>query len=448
MMIVWKKAQEKLQDVLTHSVFDLWIEPLTAINLQDDCLYLACPDKYFGAYVAQNFLEKIITVVQEVDQQIQRVSIQDPGCSKTSTADPETTREPKQLRLPTIPAEGSRVRALHPRYTFADFMVGESNILAQSACRSMSNLADAVGPCLYINSSTGLGKSHLTHAIAHQILDNSPMTRLHYLTAQQFAAEMVRGIRNNAMAEFKRKYHEHCDILLVEDMQSLTGKKKTQQELNEVLDTLIKSGKRVVMTANSTPRELEGIDEDFRSRMTVGLVTAIKEPDFATRVRIFKKKAKQQGVALADELVTYLAHHVSGDIRRIESAIVAIKARAALQQGKISSAMVEEVVQAIVGQLAQALSVQAIAEMVGRQFQVSVEQMQSRSRKKSIAFPRQVAMFLSRKYTEETLADIGKVFNRDHSTVMHSIKVVSGLTRRDNSVSAQLDLLSQKVTSL
>ncbi len=447
-MIVWKKAKEKLQDVFTQSIYDLWIEPLDAINLKDDCLYLSCPDKYFGAYVSQNFLEKIIVSVQEIDQQIQQVSIDEILLAEPSVGEIEKTEEPKQLRLPTMPEEGSHYRALHPRYTFDDFMVGESNILAQSACRSMSSFDDSVGPCLYINSSTGLGKSHLTHAIAHQILDNSPMTRLHYLTAQQFASEMVRDIRNNEMENFKRKYHEHCDILLVEDMQSLTGKKKTQQELNEVLDTLIKLGKRVVMTANSSPRELEGIDDDFRSRMTAGLVTSIKEPDLATRVRIIRRKATLQSLALADEFVDYLAHHITGDVRRVESAIVAIKARAALQNGKVSSEIVEEVVNSIVGQLAQAVSAQAISEMVGMQFQVSIEDMQSRSRKKSITFPRQVAMFLSRKHTEETLADIGKVFNRDHSTVMHSIKVVSGLTRRDSSISAQLELLSEKVKSL
>jgi chromosomal replication initiator protein len=273
------------------------------------------------------------------------------------------------------------------------------------------------------------------------------MKRLHYLTAQQFAAEMVHNIRTNAMDSFKQKYHENCDILLVEDVQSLVGKKKTQQELNEVLDALITTGKRVVLTANKPPRELTGIDDDIRSRMSSGLVTTIQEPDIATRTRIIKRKASQQHLELSQEYVKYLASRVKGDVRRIESAIIAISARAALKGGKTDDKMIEEAVSCLVG-AAPELSARSVCELVSRQFNVSMDAMQSKARKKSISFPRQVAMYLSRKHTDETLAEIGRVFNRDHSTVMHSIKVITGLSRRDNSVSAQLELLSRKVRQL
>ena len=440
--MIWRKAKEKLQGILAENVYELWIEPLQVQGQDKACLYLSGPDRYFGAYVAQNYLEKIVEKVQEVEGGISAVKIVNPGESLKSGAAP-----PKQLRLPSMPAEGSQVRSLHPRYTFEDFMVGESNILAQSACRSLSALDDLVGPCLYINSSTGLGKSHLTHAIAHHVLGNLPMTRLHYLTAQQFAAEMVQNIRANDMHSFKSKYHQHCDVLLVEDVQSLTGKKKTQQELNELLDSLIKQGKRVVLTANRAPRDLVGIDDDFRSRMTSGLVTSIREPDLDTRVRIVKRKALQQRIELSDEYVAFLAHHIKGDVRRVESAIIEVRARASLKGGTVTESLMEEVVKSIVG-APRALTAKAICELVGQQFNITVNELQSRSRKKRISFPRQVAMFLSRKHTDQTLADIGKVFNRDHSTVMHSIKVVSGLSRRDNSVSAQIDLLSEKVRKL
>ena len=439
--MIWRKAKEKLQGILAENIYELWIEPLEEKGHDKACIYLSGPDRYFGAYVAQNFLEIILEKVKEVEDRISAVKIVD------SNEPPKMEAEPRQLRLPSIPEEGSQVRSLHPRYTFEDFMVGESNILAQSACRSLSALDDSVGPCLYINSSTGLGKSHLTHAIAHHVLGNLPMTRLHYLTAQQFASEMVQNIRSNKMDSFKRKYHQHCDVLLVEDVQSLTGKRKTQQELNELLDSLIKQGKRVVLTANRAPRDLVGIDDDFRSRMTSGLVTSIREPDLDTRSRIVRRKAQQQSIELSEEYIAFLAHHIKGDVRRVESAIIEVRARASLKGGVVTGDIIEEVVKSIVGN-PRSLTAQAISELVGQQFKISINEMQSRSRKKKIAFPRQVAMYLSRKHTEETLADIGKVFNRDHSTVMHSIKVVSGLSRRDNSVSAQIDLLSEKVKKL
>lgn len=438
--MVWEKTKTTLQSVLSESIFNLWIEPINQFQKNDSTLKLLCPDRYFSAYVTQNYLDLITRTVSEIDETIESIVI--------SEGDETVAKEyPVQMRLPTLPAGKSSVKALHPRYTFADFMVGPSNILAQSACRSMSFLNDSIGPCLYINSSTGLGKTHLTHAIAHQILDSEPMMRLHYLTTQQFASEMVQNIKNNAMDRFKRKYQEQCDILLVEDMQCLTGKKKTQEELNEVLDCLIKSGKRVVMTGNKTPRELNGIDDEFRSRMSSGLITSILQPDFSTRRRIVEKKAEQQNLALPLEYVDYLASHVKGDVRKIESTVIAIGARAALNNNLIDEKLIEEVVQFLTGSTNR-LSPRAISELVGRQFQVSLDEMRSRSRKRTISFPRQVAMYLCRKHTEDTLVDIGNVFKRDHSTVMHAIKVVSGLTRRDASVSAQMKLLSDKVKNL
>lgn len=439
-MMVWEKAKTALQDVLSESVYSLWIEPLDLHSKDDSKLVLSCPDRYFGAYVNQNYLDLISRKIGEIDASIKTVVVRDCGLSPADV-------QPVQMRLPSVPEGKSAVRALHPRYTFDDFMVGQSNILAQSACRSMSLLDDAIGPCLYINSSTGLGKTHLTHAIAHQLLETQPLVRLHYLTAQQFASEMVMNIKTNAMDRFKRKYQEQCDVLLVEDMQSLTGKNKTQEELNEVLDCLIKSGKRVVMTANTAPRELTGIDDDFISRMSSGLVTSIQKPDLETRRRIISRKAQQQNIGLSQVFIDYLARHVKGDVRRIESTIIAIGARAALNNNEVDEKLVEEVVKFLTGSTPEVTS-RAVSELVSAQYKLSLDDLRSRSRKRAIAFPRQVAMFLCRKHTEETLADIGKLFNRDHSTVMHAVKVVSTMNRRDTSVASQLKLLSDKLKQL
>ena len=440
--MVWQKIKESLREVLAENVFSLWIEPLECVQCDDKTIRLSCPDRFYRAHLAQHHLGQIQEKVNEIDGSGRKVVLCEAG-QKILPASPQAG----QLRLPHVPAGGSSVRALHPRYTFDEFMVGDSNLLAMSACQSIVTGTDTVGPCLYINSSTGLGKSHLTHAVAHQILATSPSTRLHYLTAQQFSAEMVREIQTNSMDRFKRKYHDHCDILLVEDVHSLTGKKKTQEELNELLDALIKGGKRVILTANSAPRELNGIDEEFRSRMTSGLVTAIQAPDILTRQRIVQKKAQTQGLVLTEEFVAYLAQHIKGDVRQIESAILAIRAKSALMGGQIEMALIREVVEGIVG-TPKNLSAMMISEFVSTQFNVSVQDMQSRTRKKGIVFPRQVAMYLSRAHTQQSLVDIGKAFGRDHATVLHAIKVVSDRILRDVSVSAQVDLLNKKVKQI
>jgi len=442
--MLWEKTQENLKDTLPGPVYQLWIEPLKCLEVRDDAIYLLSPDRYFSAYVAQKFLSVIEAKVRESGSVHRKVILQEDDRSRQPVRiEPVRT----QLRLPNMAENTSCVRSLHPRYTFDEFMVGESNILAESACRAMSAQDDSVGPCLYINSSTGLGKSHLIHAIAHKVITDSPLTRLHYVTAQQFASEMVRNIQGRTMDVFKRKYHNQCDILLVEDIHSLAGKKKTQEELNEVLDCLIKSGRRVVLTANQGPRELAGIDEEFRSRMSSGLVTIIKEPDIATRLRIVKKKMGQHELPLGEEVVDYLAQHIRGDVRQVESAIVAIRARARLQEGHVDMDLIREVVTSVVGS-EKVLTIEMISELIARQFRVSVAEMKSRSRKRALAFPRQVAMYLCRKYTDDSLADIGRAFNRDHSTVLHSIKKVTNLSVRDTSVNAQVKLLSEKVKSL
>ena len=441
--MVWQKAKDLLRQELSESVYNLWIEPLECISQQEDKICLGCPDRFFNAYVKRNYLNIIQEKLSEVDSQKREIAL----LQKKADVPATPSNGNGQLRLPHVPRGKSTVRALHPRYTFDRFMVGESNILAQSACRSISIADDSVGPCVYINSSTGLGKSHLTHAVAHEILATSPMTRLQYVTAQQFSAEMVNSIKSNSMDTFKKKYHEYCDILLVEDIHSLNGKKKTQEELNELLDVLIKSGKRIVFTANKPPRDLGGIDDEFRSRMASGLVTSIQPPDLSTRTRIVQNKASQHQLDLAEEHVAYLAQHIKGDVRQVESAIVGIRAKSQLNDGCVNLSLVEQVVASIVG-LPGSLSAAMIKEFISKQYKISCSELQSRSRKKALTFPRQVAMYLCRMHTEESLADIGKEFNRDHSTVLHSIKVINDLSKRSIAVEEQVNLLSKKISTL
>ena len=440
--MVWEEAKGVLRESLGESVYGLWIEPLECVQSSREQIRLACPDRFFRAHLERNLLAGVQEKVNELCSGACQVTL----CDKEVEALPVLA--PKgQLRLPHIPHGRSVVRALHPRYTFDAFMVGESNLLAQSACKSIINGDDSVGSCLYINSSTGLGKSHLTHAVAHTLLAEAPSTRLRYVTAQQFATEMVRGIQNKAMDQFKSGYHDQCDFLLVEDIHSLKGKKKTQEELNEILDALIKSGKRVILTANTAPRDLQGIDNEFRSRMGAGLVTTIQAPDLATRHRIVENKAAQSGLSLDDDAIGYISQQIHGDVRRIESALLALRARAGLTGGVVEMEMVREVVADIAGGT-RALTTALIGEIISREYNVSYQDLQSRSRKKIITFPRQVAMYLGRKHTEESLSDIGKTFNRNHATVLHAVKVVSELCRRDTSVSRQMDILERKVVEL
>jgi len=440
--MVWEKAKARLKESLGASVYALWVEPLECVSVDETQIQLACPDRFYKAHLERNHLSRIQSIINELAGASCNVQLSD----KSIEALPAIT--PKgQLRLPHMPVRRSTVRALHPRYTFDAFMVGESNLLAQSACKSLVNGDDTVGSCVYINSSTGLGKSHLTHAVAHTLLAESPATRIRYVTAQQFASEMVRGIQAGSMDQFKSGYHDECDFLLVEDIHALKGKKKTQEELNELLDALIKSGKRVILTANSSPRDLKGIDGEFKSRMSAGLVTTIQAPDLATRYRIVESKAAMSGIDLSEEAIGYISQQVHGDVRRIESTLLAIRAKIALTGGHVNMDLVREVVAEVAG-ISKNLTTALIAEIIGREYKVSYKDLQSRSRKKVITFPRQVAMYLGRKHTSESLGDIGRTFNRNHATVLHSVKVVTEFCRSDTSVRRQVEILDRKMAEL
>ena len=440
----WNDIKDLLKGKLPETVHKLWIEPISCIRQDESLLELACPDRFFYSWVKENYLSVIQESLEQLGGEFQRVQLsvgQTPASSQPQLLE-GSSRE--QLRLPAMPEAKSYIRNLHPRYTFDEFMVGDSNLLAHSACQAIAEGDTTLGPTLYINAGTGLGKSHLTHAVAHSIASQSPGTRLFYLTAQQFSAEMVARIKTNSMESFKEKYHNNCDILLIDDVQSLTGKQKTQAELNELLDVLMKAGKRIILTGSNTPRELSNIDEGFRSRMSAGLISTINPPDLRTSRRIIRRKAKNCNLHLDDDLVDYLAQSIKGDIRMIESAVVGLKAKSTLLKTTPDLFMAKEVIAEVIGS-SQVLSTEIIRDFIARQFKLSVQDLQSRSRKKTIAFPRQVSMYLARKYTEQGLAEIGKVFNRDHSTVLHSVRAITDKMSRNGSIRGQVELLAKKL---
>jgi chromosomal replication initiator protein len=438
--MLWNSVKKSLQSLLPESEYGLWIKPMTCCREDDATLELACPDRFFCAWVEERYLHLIKSSAGEICGTTPAIRL----TVNTAPAQLENNGS-GQLRLPGVSNGASSIRSLHPAYTFDQFMVGESNMLARSACGAIAAGDRTFGNCLFMNSDTGLGKSHLTQGVVHHVMAKSPATRMQYLTAQQFSAAMVKGIRTGSMEQFSRKFINGCDLLLVEDVHTLTGKTKTQEELNNILDYLIKSGKRVILTSAVAPRKLKGLDEDFRSRMTSGLVTDIEAPDYATREAIIRHKASVNDLSLSEEQVEFMARHLRGDVRRIESAIIGIKAKSCLRkEPSPDMELVRRVLHGLVDRPPQ-LNGETIRDFVGCQFKVSIEDLQSRSRKRAVTFPRQVAMYLTRKYTEESLADIGSYYNRDHSTVLHAIKVITRDMTRKTSTREQVEMLCRKL---
>ncbi len=436
--MVWNAIKTSLSNSLPGNEYSLWINPLECREESEKSVELIAPDRFFSAFVEERYLDHMQTVAGQMGMTIDiKVKAGDQRSQSKG-------KSSKQLRIPGAPANNSRYRSLHPAFTFEQFMVGESNMLAKSVCSAIASNDRTYGHCLFMSSSTGLGKSHLTQSVVHQVLETAPATNIQYLTAQQFAADMVQNIRGNSMDTFTKKYVQDCDVLLVEDVHTLTGKNKTQEELNAILDYLIKSDRRIIFTSNVAPRHLKGLDEDFKSRMSSGLVTGITTPDYNTRMRIIKHKAAVNKLAVSEDVADCLARGVKGDIRRIESAMLGLKAKSAILQQEPDLAMVKEVL-ANLSCNADDLSGKSIRDFISDQFKVTTDALQSRSRKRSIAYPRQIAMYLTRKMTKESLADIGSIYNRDHSTVLHAIKVITRDMTQQEATKKQVDILCSKL---
>lgn len=440
----WDTVKKSLSGSLSESEYNLWIRPLSCVQEDDSNLRIACPDRFFCAWVKERYLGLIEVNLAQITAKPPAVSL---TVSNDTPPPQQEANSSGQLRLPGMDSFKSVVRSLHPAYTFEQFMVGESNMLARSACNAIAAADYTFGNNLFMTSGTGLGKSHLTQAVVHQVMRNAPGTRMHYLTAQQFSAEMVKSIRSNKMQQFSHRFIHGCDLLLVEDVHTLAGKTKTQEELNNVLDYLIKSGKRVVMTSALPAGEIKGLDEDFRSRMTSGLITDIEAPEYKTRLAIIRHKASYSKMGLQDEHVHFLAEKLQGDIRRIESALMGIKAKANVYNAPPDMDIIRTVLEGFDVPQQQQLSLDAgtIRDIISSQYRISVEELASRSRKRAISFPRQIAMYLTRKYTDESLANIGSLYNRDHSTVLYAVKVINRDIARKNTVRQQVEMLQDKL---
>ena len=439
----WQQVYKNLQSNLPEEIINLWIKPLKCIRFEDDVVELSGPDRFFCSWIADNFLKDIQKAIQDTCHKEVKVTFSSSNGSVKVTKQQLLAGKNGQLLLPSVKRPPAFVRTLNPRYIFDEFIVGRSNEVAHAASQAIAQGDSSLGQCLYINSATGLGKSHLTHAVAHHLLEHSPGTRFNYLSTQQLTAEMVQSIQSKSMNSFKTKL-QNCDVLLMEDVQALTGRAKTQEELSLLFDYLLETGKTVFFTGSQAPREIDGLDPGVRSRLSSGLIATISHPDLKTRILIIIKKAKNLNLELSEELAVYIAEHLTGDVRQIKSTVVGLKAKTKIRGTKPDLDMVKEVLADIID-MHHSLTPDAIRDFIAGQFKLTAVDLQSKSRKKTITFPRQISMYFSRKYTEKALSEIGKAFKRDHSTVVHSIRVISDAMNRNSSVRGQVDLLDKKI---
>ena len=419
----------------------MWIDPLSLEETDEGDLVLVCPNAFSCRRVQENYADLIRQAMLTYGGQPCRIVARN-GHKPISEAPPATGHE--QLTFQDIAPKPAAGRFLHKDFTFDQFVVGRNNDFAYSASLAMASRRKSDQSCLYLLSKTGLGKSHLSQAIGHHIMAEYPEERVYYVTAEDFSNEMVQSFRNDSFEQFKGKYRNQCDVLLLEDVHCLGGKDRTQLELASTLDSLYEAGKKIIFSSCYRPAEIPRLNDKLRSRFSYGLVSVIDPPDFKTRVRILKKKAKAKNIIVPPDVTQYLAGELTEDIRQLESGIMQVAAKSSLLGMPIDKMLAESIVRNIIRSRKE-ITVDVIKKIVCHHYNVTPKDLTSRSRKQAVVRPRQMAIFLTRRYTDAPLQAIGKAFNRYHATALHSINAIENGARKSASLRKQVEYLSDKL---
>ncbi len=438
----WKKIKSTLKNAIPLHSFRMWIEPLTVCGDDGGEFFIECPNAFSLRRVQDQYSQLIRAEFERLTGQICHFRVANGGNASPGGLD-ALALDP-QLSLPEINRHVSTGRFLRRDFTFDQFVVGRNNDFAYSASLSLASNRQTPQNCLYLLSNTGLGKSHLTQAIGHHILDAFPQERVYYTTAEDFSNEMVSAFRNDSLDQFKGKYRSQCDVLLLEDVHLLGGKERTQQELSATLDTLFESGKKIIFSSCYCPSDIPRLTDKLRSRFAYGLISNIEPPNFGTRVRILEKKADRKSLQVPRDVIHCLASELSDDIRQLESGLLQVAAKSSLLGCAVDLSLAESVIRNIVRKR-KTITINVIKKIVCRHYGVAPKDLVSRSRKQSIVRPRQVAIFLSRRYTDAPLQTIGKSFNRYHATALHSINTIEKGLRDNAALRKQVAYISKKL---
>ena len=354
--------------------------------------------------------------------------------------------KPAAKRTPRYDERSAAAGTLNPRNTFENFVVGPNNQLSHAAAMAVTQApAQAYNP-LFIHGSTGLGKTHLMHAIGHSILQRNPESKVAYLSTEKFTNEYIHAIQENALTKFRQRYRS-VDVLLIDDIQFLSGKERIQEEFFHTFNDLFESQRQIVLSSDRPVTEIATLEARLVSRFQWGLSADIQSPDFETRVAILKTKAATMKVELPMDVIVFVAQHISKNIRRLEGALIKISSYAALTGRTLDLASAEALLKDVLMEEAQnRLNIEGIQKRVADHYQIRHTDMTSKRRPNAIAFPRQIAMYLSRQLTRHSLQEIGDAFGgRDHGTVIHAVKTVENMMEQDGSVRGSVDFLKAQL---
>jgi chromosomal replication initiator protein len=445
MMELWGKAVSAIEAMVKPSHRDQWLRPIECMGIDNGRIRLRAPNRYHKEWFEDHYLPSILRDLQSRTQTTFSVEFE-------VADEPDSLRPAVSLGLdsgpaPAQPASGTisgpttvtPPRGLEPRYTFDKFVVGPTNQFAHAAARMVADAPASKWNPLFIYGGVGLGKTHLLHAVGHEIHRQHPDWSVTFVTCERFVTDFIGSMMNqrrqggvNLMEEFRARYRELPDVLLVDDIQFLSNKDSSQDEFFHTFNALHHAHKQIVLTCDKLPGELPGLEDRLRSRFTWGLITEIGNPDLETRVAILKRKSEIDGMMLPDDVALYIAAHVKSNVRELEGALLHVSARASVLGRTITKEFAEETLRSLIASTPSGLTIEAIQREVASYFDIKLHDLKGPKRHRAVAHPRMIAMYLARRLTSMSFPEIGGRFGgKDHSTVISAVRKIERLLTQD-----------------
>jgi chromosomal replication initiator protein len=451
---LWESVKRDFKGLFPEDVYQMWFEPIVCLESSADSLTLGVPNDFAAIWINDNYLDLIVqrlrlTAGHPVTVKLKKASDSETGtpaepASAPAAPAPRLARSNGQRR---IEDRGIHTGTLNPRNTFETFVVGNNNQMAQAAARAVAQSpAQAYNP-LFIYGDTGLGKTHLMHAIGHTILKNNPNAKIAYLSTEKFTNEFIQALQENALVKFRQRYR-HVDVLLLDDVQFLGGKERIQEEFFHTFNDLFESGKQIVLSSDRRASEISKLEARLVSRFEWGLPADVQPPDYETRVAILRTKAASLKLEVPPQVINFIAQNIAKNIRRLEGALIKVASYAALTGKPLDVATTEMLLQdVLMEQAQQILTIETIQKRVADHFQLRHSDMTSKRRPNNIAIPRQIAMYLARTLTKHSLQEIGDAFGgRDHGTVIHACKAVDNMMEQDLTTRGSIEFLKAQLS--
>jgi len=446
---IWTKAQELLRSMLNPDIYNLWFLPVKAVRLQGEVISLEVANDFCEVWLKDNYIGLIRDVLMHSSGQTLQVEFliahaQAP--TSPSGTETKSKNSPPVLEISdkeSLPRDSS----FNPKNTFETFVVGETNNHAHAAALAVAQAPGRSYNPLFLYGGVGLGKTHLLHAVGQYVSTHKKGARVAFVSSEKFTNEYIDALQNNQLVKFRKKYRQ-SDVLLIDDIQFLSGKERIQEEFFHTFNALHESHKQIILTCDRPASEIQNLEQRLVSRFEWGLTTDLQPPDVETRVAILRKKEKLMGVELPEEILNFLANRIRTNIRRLEGALIRVASYASLTGKKLSLEVVEGLLREVLHEEGRfSINIDTIKSKVADHFDIRLADMTSKRRPENIAFPRQIAMFLARQMTESSLNSIGEAFGgRDHGTVLHACRLVKDRMEVDPSVRQLVNYLEKQLT--